>query len=317
MAAEAADFAMDTVIMYKVFGKQAKEALSASKKETARMEGMLSRFITDSEISKINQAAGKDFIKVSPETYQVLAQALKYSGCCEGRFDVTIGPLAELWRNSKKMLSAPEDRTIKQILPLVNHHELMLHSSSQSVRLSIPGQSIDLGGIGKGFTADRILHILKLYGIKSAFTNFGGNVAAIGSRPDGEPWRVGITHPRSEKELIGAVSIVNKSVVTSGDYQRYFIGKDGRRYHHILDPVTGYPSASGLIGVTVVADSSMMADALSTILFIIGLRKGSELLKTFPGTEAIFIADNLQVYVTEGLKKVFIVNKGIKVSIIS
>jgi thiamine biosynthesis lipoprotein len=159
--------------------------------------------------------------------------------------------------------------------------------------------------------------VFKKYSVSSAYTNIGGNVVALGMKPDGSPWRVGIQHPRLENSLIGLVSIAGKAVVTSGDYQRYFIGSNGKRHHHILDPSTGYPAESGLVSVTVVADSSMAADALSTILFVAGMEKGLEFLRRFSGTEAIFIDMSLQVYITTGLKECFQAGEGINVEILN
>jgi FAD:protein FMN transferase len=173
-----------------------------------------------------------------------------------------------------------------------------------------------LGGIGKGFASGRFLEVCKEFGIKSAFTNIGGNVAALGTKPDGAPWSVGIRHPRQENRLIGAVSVADKAVVTSGDYQRYFIDPNQKRRHHILDPRTGYPSESGLISVTVVADNATVADALSTILFIAGMREGIEILKGFPLAEAVLVDTEQMVYVTPGLTDCFLTDKDIRAHIL-
>jgi FAD:protein FMN transferase len=141
-------------------------------------------------------------------------------------------------------------------------------------------------------------------------------VAALGTKPDGSPWRVGIRHPRQENCLIGAVSVADKAVVTSGDYQRYFVDSKGKRHHHILNPTTGYPSESGLVSVTIVADSATVADALSTILFVAGMKTGLELLRNFSGAEAIFVDRDLLVYVTQGLKDCFQTDEGIRAKIL-
>lgn len=303
--AHSTNYGMGTLITNKVYGEKAEEALKAALKETERLEGVLSRFIFNSEISRINNSAGISSIKVSNETYEVLSRAVEFSRCCHGCFDVTVGPLVTLWALAKDKSKPPEESSINKILPLIDYTDLVLDPCEKSVYLKKKGQSIDLGGIGKGFAADLILEVFGEHEVTSAFTNFGGNVAAIGSKPDGAPWSVGIRHPRKVNGLIGVVSVVNKSVVTSGDYQRYFIDGSGKRYHHILDPKTGYPSESGLISVTIVADKSMAADAISTILFIAGMDKGIEVLKSFPGTEAVFIDTNLTIYVTKGLKDSF------------
>ena len=144
-----------------------------------------------------------------------------------------------------------------------------------------------------------------------AYSNIGGNVVTLGTKPDGSPWHIGIQHPRQENRLLGSVSVVDKTVVTSGDYQRYFMDSQGIRYHHILDPSTGYPSESGLISVTIVAESSLAADALSTILFVAGMEKGLEILRSYPRTDAIFVDKDLQVFITPGLKDGFQTNEGV------
>lgn len=249
MIAQSEYFVMSTVIYSKAFGEQAEEALKAVEKETARLEGVLSRFIPNSEISRINRSAGIRCEKVSRETYKVLSRAVEFSECCHGCFDVTVGPLVSLWKSSRDALKPPEESKIRRILSLVDYTDLVLDPFTRAVFLKRTGQSIDLGGIGKGFAADLVLEVFKKYEVSSAFTNFGGNVAVIGAKPDGTPWHIGIAHPRNESSLIGVVSVVNKSVVTSGDYQRYFNDSSGKRYHHILDPKTGYPSDSGLISV--------------------------------------------------------------------
>lgn len=305
MIAQSANDGMGTIITHKVYGEQAQEALRSAEEETVRLEGILSWFDPDSEISRINNSAGIRYEKLSLDTYEVLSQAVEFSKCCQGCFDVTIGPLVALWKNARNTSEPPDELKINRVISLVDHTDLVLDLAEKAAYLKRVGQSIDLGGIGKGFAADKILEVLKKYDISSAFTNFGGNVAAIGAKPDGTPWRVGIQHPRQENDLIGVVSVVDKSVVTSGDYQRYFIGSDGKRYHHILNPATGYPSESGLISVTIVADRSITADALSTVLYIAGMKRGIGLLKSFPGTEAILIDENLRIYVTEGLQDCF------------
>jgi thiamine biosynthesis lipoprotein len=185
-----------------------------------------------------------------------------------------------------------------------------------TARLRRVGQSIDLGGIGKGFVGDKIVDVFEQFGVSSAYSNLGGNVVTVGSRTDGSPWQIGILHPRQENRLIGAVSVVGETVVTSGDYQRAFTDRQGKRHHHILDPKTGYPSDSGLISVSVIAQKSLTADALSTILFVAGLEKGLQFLRAFPQIEAVFVDADLHVTVTQGLRTRFQSDKGIEVTIV-
>ena len=312
--AESMNFGMSTVMTHRAFGRHAEEALRAVREEAVRLEELLSRFIPASEVGRINRYAGLKCQQLSSDTFEVLSRAVEYSRSCQGLFDVTIGPLVNFWSNGKDICRPPEDSRIKQVLPLVDYTGLILDPCRKTAGLLRRGQSLDLGGIGKGYAADKFLEVFKKYGISSAFTNIGGNVAALGTKPDGSRWRVGIRHPRREKDLIGLVSVVDKAVVTSGDFQRCFIDRKGIRRHHILDPTTGYPAESGLASVTVVADTSMAADAVSTILFVAGREKGLQLLRRFSGAEAVLVDLNLQVHVTAGLKDCFQAAEGIKVN---
>ena len=317
VVAQSINYGMSTVMTHRAFGKHAEESLRAVRDEAVRLEELLSRFIPVSEISRINRSAGIKYERVSGDTYEVLSRAIELSRYSQGLFDVTVGPLVTLWDNGKDTFKPPEDSSIRQVLPLVDYTDLLLDPYEKAAGLQRIGQSIDLGGIGKGFAGDKLLEVFKKYGISSAYTNIGGNVVALGTKPDGSQWRVGIRHPRQENSLIGLVAVADKAVVTSGDYQRYFIGSNGKRHHHILDPSTGYPAESGLVSVTIVADNSTAADALSTVMFIAGMEKGLELLKSFSGTEAILIDMNLLVYVTRGLKDCFQAGDGINIEILN
>jgi thiamine biosynthesis lipoprotein len=311
---ESLNLGMDTTMTHRAFGRHAAEALQAVKQEAARLEGMLSRFLPGSEIAKINGSAGHAPCSVSRETFDVLSCATQLSAACQGIFDATIGPLVDLWSIGHGALRPPADADIRRALGLVDYADLLLDPVQRTAGLRRAGQSVDLGGIGKGYAADRFIQIFQEYGVSSAFTNIGGNVAALGARPDGSAWRVGIQHPRQPDALIGLVSVKNKAVVTSGDYQRFFDDGDGNRCHHILDPTTGYPSKSGLAGATVVASSpgngSMVADALSTAVFIAGLDKGLALIGRYPGTGAILVDTEMSVWVTRNLKGCFVAAQG-------
>ncbi|MFZ5351454.1 MAG: FAD:protein FMN transferase [Bacillota bacterium] len=317
LMSQSSNFGMSTVMLHKAYGKNAEKSLAAIGSEAVRLESMLSRFISSSEIGRINESAGLKCERLSDDTYEVLSKAYEFSSCSQGLFDVTIGPLTALWNRDKEKGKVPKDIGIKQALSLVDYTDLLLNPYERTARLKSIGQSIDLGGIGKGYAGDKFIEIYREHGVESAYTNIGGNVVALGTKPDGSSWRVGIQHPRKENSLIGLVSVADKAVVTSGDYQRYFIGSNGKRYHHILDPTTGYPAESGLISVTVVAESSMTADALSTILFLAGIRRGVKLLELFDGIEAIFIDMELQIHVSAGLKECFQAADGVNVNILS
>jgi thiamine biosynthesis lipoprotein len=307
---------MGTVMTHKVYGQDAKESLEAVCREITRIEALFSRFLPDSDISRVNRSAGIRSEKVSPETYNVLKEAHQYSNYSKGKFDVTIGPLVNVWGKSKESCTPPDESSIRQLLPFVNYHDLILSPRRLTAGLRHAGQSIDVGGLGKGFTGDKVREIFNTFGITSAYSNFGGNVVTLGAKPDGSPWLVGIQHPRKEEKVIGTVAVANCSVVTSGDYQRYITDSSGRRYHHILDPTTGFPSESGLISVSVVTESSLQADLLSTSVFITGMKTGHELLRRFPRTEAVLVDSALHVYITQGLKDRFRAEKDIAVTIL-
>ena len=316
LVAQTTHFAMGTVMTHKAFGLHAKSSLAAVCREVARIEGLLSCFLLDSEISRVNGSAGTTSVQVSRETYDLLSQAVEFSRCFSGYLDVTIAPLVALWSTAKASSAQPDEPSIKQVLPLVNHRDLILDPWERTAGLRNGGQSVDLGGMGKGFAGDRIVNIFKRFGISSAYSNLGGNVVTMGTRPDGRPWQIGIQHPRQENSLIGSVSVVNQTVVTSGDYQRCFTDSQGKRHHHILDPTTGHPAESGLISVSIVTDKSVAADSLSTIVFVAGMEKGIEFLRGIPKTEAILVGSDLQVCVTQGLRNRFQAADGIEVTIL-
>jgi len=316
-AAQVTQSAMGTVMAHSATGALAEDALAAVCGEVARIEALLSRFLPGSDVSRVNRSAGVKSEKVSPETFEVLSQAVVFSRRCPGCFDVTIAPLVDLWRAGKESLVQPDEASIRQALPLVNDLDVILDPRERTAGLRHAGQAIDPGGIGKGFAGDRILEVFKEYGIASAYSNLGGNVVTLGAKPDGSPWHVGIQHPRQEDRLIGSVAVINQTVVTSGDYQRCFTDRQGRRHHHILDPQTGHPAQSGLISVSIITEKSLAADALSTILFVAGMEKGLEILKSFPETEAVLVDSDLRVSATPGLRGRFQADRGIDVAFLN
>ncbi len=306
---------MSTEITYKAFGENAAPAVTQAKAALLRLENILSRFIPGSEVSVINKNAGKGYVNISSETFEVLSCASRISEISNGLFDITVGPLIDLW-NYKHSFQVPEDEKIRHVLSLVNYRDLLLNPDEQSASLRRPEQSIDLGGIGKGYISDCLVKTLQKYGIVSAFVNIGGNVSTLGNKPDGSSWSVGIRHPRYIGCLIGAVKVTGQAVVTSGDYERYFIDDTGKRRHHIINPITGYPVESGLISVTVVADSAMIADGLSTAIFAAGMDKGLGYLTHFPGVDVVLVDNRQRIFITRGLKETYQTVEGIDVIVI-
>jgi len=313
---ERQSFNMGTVIINHVTCENPQQVLREAEDEIIRLNRLLSRFVQTSDISRINDQAGLSPVQVSEESFQLLSESLKYSKLSQGLWDMTICPLVMLWEEAKKQKNVPSRQAIEKVKQLVDYKGVIFDEESKEVFLSKAKQAIDLGGIGKGYAADKIIRIFKAHQVGSAFTNFGGNVSTIGTKPDGTHWNIGIQHPRNPKELIGLVPVIDKSVVTSGDYQRFYRATDGKKYHHIIDPKTGYPSDSGLISTTIITQSSTTADALSTMTFLAGLKKSKAILTEFEGVEAVLIDKNLTVYLTKGIKDDFEGIQGLKIKVL-
>lgn len=301
-------FALDTYITLAVYGEEstAKGALDAVADRLNEIENHMSISIENNDIDNINKNAGIEPVQVNEDTFYVLKKALYYSELTDGIFDITIYPLVELWDIKSENPRVPEHKEILEKLALVDYKKVNLNDRDKTVFLEDKGMKIDLGGIAKGYAADEAAKILKNHGIKHALINLGGNILVLGSKPDKTSWRIGIRDPRGDaNSTIAVVEAVDKTVVTSGDYERYMVKiyeDTGKRYHHIFDPRTGYPAESGLMGAAIVGRSSIDADALSTCLFILGAQEGLELIKGLPDTDGIAISDKKQVYITEGLK---------------
>jgi len=311
--AQSAIFSMGTVITSQLFGNHAAAALSAAESKIRQINGRLSRFDNDSEISLLNRMAGIAPVCISEETFHLLKNAKAYTRMSEGLFDITVGPLVSLWSTYRANRLFPVPEAVQEQLAYIDGRGIFLDEQNRMAALSRKGQMIDLGGIGKGYASDKISEMFRHCGIRSGYTDFGGNVAVIGTKPDGSDWKIGIRHPRKRDALIGVISIKDRSVVTSGDDQRYFCDHDGNRYHHILDPRTGYPSDSGLFSVTVIADSGEVADALSTTLFIAGEDKSKEILRHFTNVDAIYVRKDGSITLSPGAIGCFTVADGITV----
>jgi thiamine biosynthesis lipoprotein len=306
---EKESFQMGTVVSQKLYGKNSESTTEKILQRLNQLEENLSVNINTSTVSRINTHSGEaQEFQVNSDLLNIITRANKYSAISGGSFDITIGPLVKEWGVFSDNPHVPSADRINELLKLVNYKSIIIDSKNLSMRLPLKGQMIDLGGIAKGYAADEAAQICRENGIKSAYINLGGNVILVGSKPDGSPWKIGIQNPRGNHgNYIGVLGLSNKTVVASGDYERFFM-KDGVRYHHIIDPKTGWPSNSDLISSTIVTDSSIDADALSTATFVMGLEKSRELLSRLDGVEAILITKNKKVYVTEKLKKYFTFN---------
>ncbi len=255
------------------------------------------------ELLVVNRAAGQAPVTVSPDTYEVVEAGLRYSRRTNGRFDVTVGPLVDLWGIGTEGAAVPDPGALSGALSLVDYREVTLVPEETAIYLSREGMGVDVGGIAKGYAADEAARILRENGIDSALLDFGGNIMTIGRKPDDVPWRIGLQIPRTDAprgRFLGIVEATDISIVTSGTYERYFF-EDGEQYHHILDTDTGYPVRNQLDSVTIVTEQSMRADALSTAVFAMGLEEGLSFVEAADGVEAIFVTSDRRVYTTSGV----------------
>jgi thiamine biosynthesis lipoprotein len=299
-------YALGTLINLRAYGNKAEKAIDEALERLNNIDDKMSAFKENSEISKINYMAGTSETSVGRDTYFVVKKAIEYSKVLEGTFDPTIRPLVKLWSIGTKEEKIPEEAEIRAVMKLVNCSDVILDESNTSIMLKHKNQALDVGGIAKGFAADEVRDIFLKHNIKSALIDLGGNIFALGSKQDNTPWRVGIQNPfKPRGEFIGILSVKNKSIVTSGNYERYFM-KDGKRFHHIIDPKTGYPSESKIISATIISDNSIDGDGLSTGVYILGVDKALKIIDEIEGIDAIFVTEDKKVYMTSGVKDVFI-----------
>lgn len=266
------------------------------------IEHKMSLNIEDSEINKVNNNAGKKFVEVSTDTYNVIEKGKYYSNLTSGHFDITIGPVVGLWKIGTENAKVPQENEIENTLRFVDYENVILDKENNSVKLKEENMVLDLGGIAKGYAADELAKILDENNVNHAIVNLGGNILAIGSKPDGSPWKIGIQNPYEPRgKHIAIANVEDKTVVSSGVYERNF-EENGKLYHHILDPFTGYPVENNIQGVTIIADKSFDADGLSTGVFALGIEEGMKLVEKTKGIDALFITDEKEIYISSGIK---------------
>ena len=294
-------FLMDTVIDITAYGPGAEEAVKASFSEFERLHTLTNHFDANSQLSRINQMAGKAPVVVDSDLLYIVDHSRELSSKLEGTFDITIGPLIELWGIGRKGEYVPSQSEIDKARSLVDYRMIEVDHANHTIYLSKEGMLLDLGGIAKGYAVDKVIEILKRKGITSALVNAGGDVRVIGNKPDGKPWRIGVQDPRQSDGISAKLALTQwDTMETSGDYQR-FIMKDGVRYSHILDPRTGWQPRE-IASVTTINNSSTDGDILGTAIFILGSEKGLQLLQRFPGNEAVIITTDGKVIMTPGIE---------------
>lgn len=300
------EFAMDTWIEQRWYGDGAQETYDEIMECIRDLEERLSLYREGSEIWSLNEAAGKNPVQVSQDIFALLSRAKELSAESGGLFDVTIAPLTLIWGITESEPRIPSKTEISQAQALVDYRDLILDEQAQTAMLAREGMKVDLGGIAKGMAASACAEIPKRHNV-SGYLSIGGNTMVNGKDPSGRDFSVGLRDPRGEaNDAIGAFAMDGLTVATTGDYERYF-ELDGVRYHHVLDPFTGYPSATDLISVTVISADGALADCLSTSIFM----QGSGALKRYfarDDCQVIAVTRDLQVYASPGFWEGFTVN---------
>ena len=288
--------AMDTYATITAYGKKAESALSAAQKRFLELEKMWSVTDEASDIYAANHSGG-GAVTVSDETAALLDFTLQMSTKTGGALDPTIYPVLTAWGFTTEQYRIPSEEEIDALLENVGYENVSLEG--KTIQLE-EGMMIDLGAVGKGYAGDIISDLLRKNGITSALLNLGGNVQTIGTKPDGSKWRIGLQDPNGEG-TIGVMEASDVAVITSGCYERYFIGSDGKKYGHIIDPKTGHPVDNGMLSVTIIAEEGRLCDSLSTSLFVMGLEGAAEYWRQNQDFEAIFMTSDNTLYLTEGL----------------
>ncbi len=281
---------MDTDVSIKAYGRNAASAIDAAIQEMRRLDALLSAFNPASEVFAVNRDAGQKPVEVSPDTLYVVERALYFANITGGAFDPTILPVMSLWGFGQETKRVPGPQEIRQALHLVDYTKVQVNPDDSTIYIAERGMAIDLGGIAKGYAVDKMVEVMGGMGVSSFLINAGGNVYAKGLKPDGSPWRVAVTDPREPEEFLGIIPAKDMAIVGSGDYQRFFV-ENGVRYHHVIDPKTGYP-VKGIRGTAVFLPSSTDADGMSTSLFILGPEAGAQLVSKFEGAGAIYAMED-------------------------
>lgn len=278
----------------------AKQATDAAFLELERLGELLNFYAEDSELSAVNRNAGIAPVKVAADTLEIIKAAVFAGEQTEGGFEVTLGPIVKLWNFNEKII--PSGAQVKENLAAVGYENIVIDEGSSSVFLKKEGIQIDLGGIIKGFAADRAVEVLKKNGIEDGIVAVAGDIRTFGSQLNGKPWRIGIQNPRQQGNkdaLLATVDLKDESISTSGDYQRYFI-ENGKRYHHLLNPKTGFPE-NRCQSVTIIAENAASTDAFATGIFVMGPEKGLVVLESL-GMDGIIVDRKGDVLMTEGIK---------------
>ena len=295
-------FSMDTVMSIRIYEGGGTESAEAARQEVERLDQLLSRTDPDSQLSTLNAHAGDGSpVPLDGEVVELLSFGKSVSQLLPGCFDITIAPVMDAWGFTGEERRVPDQATLDAAMALVDSRQLIVDETGCAARLARPGMEVDLGAVAKGFAAGRADAVLREQGVTSALLDLGGNITAIGSKPDGSAWQVAVKDPQNTSEALCVLSLTDRTASTSGGYERYF-EENGVTYHHIIDPKTGYPAECGLRSVTVISADPTLADALSTALFVAGEDAALDFWRSRADFELVLCTRDNRVIVTEGLE---------------
>ena len=294
-------FAMDTYMEFTAYGKNSEKAVTAAMEEVQRLDGLLS---AQNENSKVYALNNRDVFKVSDDVSELIKRGKEIFQETDGLFDDTIYPVMQLWGFSTGEYHVPTKKEVQNVLTLVDGEKVEVDNAGR-VTLG-ENQQIDLGGIAKGYTGQKLTELFKSYDISSALVSLGGNIQAIGTKPDGSSWKVGIRDPKGgQQDYIGVLSVKDEAVITSGGYERYF-EENGKTYIHIIDPRTGFPVEGDLLSVTIVSEDGTLADGMSTALYIMGYEKACQFWRQHQNEfNVILITQDGRIHVSDRLQECF------------
>lgn len=275
------------------------QAIASAIKEIKRIESLISSWNAKSETSKINANAGTQAIKISEELFQLIERSIKVSKLTNGAFDISFNSLDPIWIFDGREMKAPDSSLISASVKKINYKNIMLNRENLTVYLHEKGMKIGFGAIGKGYAANRAKKVMLDHGIENGLINAGGDLIAWGKQENGQPWKIGIADPSKEKEYIAWLSVKDMSVVTSGNYEKFVI-IDGKKYGHIIDPKTGWP-VEGIKSVTLVSPDAELSDALATSVFVLGIKKGLDLVNQLKNVECLIIDDQNKIRTSNNL----------------
>ncbi len=298
-------FLLNTIINIKIYDYNDQAVIEECFQLIRELENILSVHVEGSDLWHLKVNAGKQWVNVSQHTINVLEKSLKVSKMTNGLFDITAGPLINLWNIQPPEGYYPTENERNKAIDLVDYKNVKIDKVNHKAFLEKENMEVNLGAVAKGYIADQVKLVLKNKGVKKAIINLGGNVAVLGKHSENRPFLVGVQDPNSDRgDYVGMVDVVDQSVISSGVYERFF-EYNNKRYHHILNPFTGFPEENNLMQVTIISKASIDGDIFSTAIFLLGLEEGLTRIEKLDGIDAVFITKNQQIYLSSGIKDKF------------